>query len=259
MAIYTYCLLRLSSEESLPDLKGIDARPVFPLRCDRYTMLVSRLERDFSFSARSIVEHGQVIAKVFESRTVLPMRFGTFFRSEKQVADLVRENRQDLLEAFCRLRGKAEMRIKLLLGFGASSGPSKAANGRKPPRRADRADEAVPSNESETLDPQCREIAEQLSGRLREMFHPLDQQVTCRRLEGSQLLIDCAHLIESQNAEAYQKLCAENFAPSAECDLRVSGPWPPYHFLPSAVRRPKVVAVPRMRSRAVASFAAAVR
>ena len=81
-------------------------------------MLVSRLERDFVFSPRSIVEHGQVIAKIFESRTVLPMRFGTFFRSEQQVINLVRENRQDLLEAFCRLRGKAEMRVKLLLGFG---------------------------------------------------------------------------------------------------------------------------------------------
>jgi len=259
MAIYTYGLLRLASEETLPTLRGIDGRPVFPLRCDRYTMLVSRLERDFAFSARSIVEHGQVIARVFENRTVLPMRFGTFFRSEKQVIDLVRENRQDLLEAFCRLRGKAEMRVKLLMGFGPPAEGSKAAVVRKPPRRSLRSEESVPQADGAPLDPQCRELAAQLSVRLREMFHPLDQQVSCRRLESSQLLVDCAHLIETQNVEAYQKLCCQASTQVKDCDLRVSGPWPPYHFLPSAVRLPAPAPAPRLRSRVTVAVAAAAR
>jgi len=263
MAIYTYCLLRASVEETLPDLKGIDSRPVFPLRVDRYTMLVSRLERDFRFSARSIVEHGQVIARVFENRTVLPMRFGTFFRTEKQVADLVRENRQELLEAFCRLRGKAEMRVKLLLGFepageDSRSGASKAAL-RKPPRRAYRSEGALPSGDGEPLDPQCRELAAQISVRLREMFHPLDQQITCRRVDGCQLLVDCAHLIDSSAVEAYQKLCGQASSQVKDCEMRVSGPWPPYHFLPSAVRRPAIVAMPRLRARASVGLAVAAR
>jgi Gas vesicle synthesis protein GvpL/GvpF len=247
MAIYSYCLLRLQAEESLASLRGIDGRPVFALRCGKYTMLVSRLERDFRFSPRSIVEHGQVIARVFENRTVLPMRFGTFFRSEKQVVDLVRENRQDLLEAFCRLRGKAEMRVKLLLDFEAPALP-KVAEFRKPPRRALRTEETVP-HDGGPLDPQCRELAAQLSVRLKQMFHPLDQQVTCRRVEGSQLLVDCAHLIESEGVAAYQKLCGQASTQVKDCELRVSGPWPPYHFLPAAVRLPAAVPVASLRPR----------
>lgn len=246
MALYTYGLLRLSSDEPLPPLRGIDGRPVFPLRCEKYLMLCSRLERDFAFTARSIVEHGQVITKVFENHTVLPMRFGTFFRSEKQVMDLVRENRHELLEAFCRLRGKAEMRVKLLMGF---DGSADTAGARRPPRRALVSDEPMPQGDGEPLDPQCRELAAQLSVRLREMFHPLDQQVSCRRLEGSQLLVDCAHLIESARVAAYQKLCCQASAQVKDCCLRVSGPWPPYHFLPNAVRLPAAATTPaRTRS-----------
>ena len=209
-------------------------------------MLVSRLERDFAFTARSIVEHGQVIARVFENRTVLPMRFGTFFRSEKQVLDLVRENRQSLLEAFCRLRGKAEMRLKLLLGFDLPS----ATGLRKPPRRALGSEEFDMGSDGEPLDPQCRELADQLAGRLREMFRPLDQQVTCRRLETSQLLVDCAHLIETEQVESYQKLCGQATTEVKDCALRVTGPWPPYHFLPTSVRLPATAlftAPPRSR------------
>jgi len=255
MAIYTYCLLRQPTEESLPTLRGIDGRPVFPLRCEKYTMLVSRLERDFAFSARSIVEHGQVIARVFENRTVLPMRFGTFFRSEKQVAELVRGNRHDLLEAFCRLRGKAEMRVKLLLGFEAPAAARKIKDVRKPPRRSLGSEEYVPQADGEPLDAQCRELAAQLSIRMREMFHPLEQQVSCRRLEGSQLLVDCAHLIEAAKVEAYQKLCGQAATQVKDCDFRVSGPWPPYHFLPNAVRLPAHAAALSQRSRMTSRLA----
>lgn len=255
MAIYTYCLLRLPSNTSLPTLRGIDSRPVFPLTCDKYTMLVSRLERDFPFSARSIVEHGQVIARVFENRTVLPMRFGTFFRSEKQVIDLVRENRHDLLEAFCRLRGKAEMRVKLLLGFGVPAAISKTPAVRKPPRRSMNSEQYVPQGDGELLDPQCRELAAQLSGRLREMFHPLDQQVSCRRLQSSQLLVDCAHLIETAKVAAYQKLCGHISTQVKDCDFRVSGPWPPYHFLPNKVRLSAHATAASVRSRASSRLA----
>ena len=255
MAIYTYCLLRTPSEEVLPALRGIDARPVFPLRCERYTMLASRLERDFVFTARSIVEHGQVIARVFENRTVLPMRFGTFFRSEKQVVDLVRENRQALLESFCRLRGKAEMRLKLLLGFEA---PPAGAEVRKPPQRALGAEDYSVGGDGEPLDPQCRELAAQLSLRLREMFRPLDQQVSCRRLESCQLLVDCAHLIEAEQVAAYQKLCCQASTQVKDCAIRVSGPWPPYHFLPASVRLPATsLTMPALRSRATLRMASA--
>jgi hypothetical protein len=183
------------------------------------------------------------------------MRFGTFFRSERQVLDLVRGNRHDLLEAFCRLRGKAEMHLKLLLGLGTRSERSKTGSVRKPPRRSMGAEEFAPRSDNEPLDAQCQEIAKQLSVHLQEVFHPLDQQVTCRRLEGSQMLVDCAHLIETERVAGYPKLCEQVATRSSDCDFRVTGPWPPYHFLPNAVRLPARAAVPLRRTGAASRLA----
>ena len=255
MSIYAYCLVRLSSDEVLPTLRGIAARPVFPLRCDRYAMLLSRLERNFRFSARSIVEHGQVIRRVFETHTVLPVRFGTFFRSERQITELIRENRQDLLESFCRLRGKAEMHLKLLLDF-----PGNGSDLRKPPQCSRASNGFSSAGNGAHLDPQCQDVAEQISTRWRELFRPLDQQVTCRRLATGQLLVDCAHLIESQQLGSYQKACCLASEGVQDSELRMSGPWPPYHFLPATVRLPAPKVVPiRSRSRSAARMAAAAR
>jgi hypothetical protein len=252
MAIYAYCLLRLARNESWPVLDGIGEHPVFPFRCGKYTMLLSRFGRNFSFTPRSIVEHGQVIARAFETHTVLPMRFGTFFQSEKQIEQLIRENQSDLLETFCRLRGKAEMRLKLCFPSAQSDQPSP----KKQPQKTRSLRAAGSSNgESASADPRSQEMAEQLAAWLREMFHPLDDQVTCR-LHSTELVVDCAHLIESQRVETYRELCDVASEQVKDGAIRMTGPWPPYHFLPATVRLPRVslrpMKIPRSRSAAAA-------
>jgi len=241
MAIYAYCLLRLTPEESWPVMDGIAGHPVFPFRSGKYTMLSSRLGRSFPFTPRSIVEHGQVIARAFESHTVLPMRFGTFFSSEKQIEQLVRENQRELLETFCRLRGKSEMRLKLCF-------PSLAGDGSSPkklPQKARFVRNAGSSNgETESADPRSREMAAQMATWLREVFHPLEEQVSCCQPGGRGLVVDCAHLIESQRVETYRELCGFASEQVKDCAIRISGPWPPYHFLPASVRLPAVTLHP---------------
>ncbi len=250
MAIYAYCLLRLPEEEIWPILQGISGHPVFPLRCGKYTMLVSRLHRDFPFTPRSIVEHGQVIARAFDAHTILPMRFATFFDSEKQIGQLVRENRRELLEAFCRLRGKAEMRLKLL--FPTAQGESEKV--RKPPQKSRVSGSPHSNGAEERIDPRVQEIVEELAARVCEMFQPLEQQVSCRRTPSSALLVDCAHLIESNQVETYHRLSTLASEQVKECDLRISGPWPPYHFLPASVRLP-APAPPVLRMRPAMAMA----
>jgi hypothetical protein len=88
------------------------------------------------------------------------------------------------------------------------------------------------------MDARIRMLAEQLAVWAREMFHPLEQQVRCRMIPGSELLVDCAHLIENKRVASYQKLRRSAAEQVKGCDLRISGPWPPYHFLPTSIRMP---------------------
>ena len=98
-------------------------------------------------------------------------------------------------------------------------------------------------------------MAEQLASWLREMFHPLDDQVTCRQLHSREFIIDCAHLIESQQVDAYREICDVASEQVKDCAIRMTGPWPPYHFLPASVRLPAVSLRPvkMMRTRSMAA------
>ena len=249
MAIYAYCLLRKSATEMWPVMRGVGQHPVFPFHCEKYAMLLSRLERDFAFTPRSIVEHAQVIARAFETHTVLPMRFGTFFHSERQIEQVIRKNRGDLLEAFCRLRGKAEMRLKLI------SPPllQESKTLKKLPQKFGGSANDSTHGFEVPLDAEAREFAQQMAALMRESFWPLEEQVACRQLRTGEVVVDCAHLIESQKVGAYQELSRVASGQIEECTLRLSGPWPPYHFLPASVRLPAPAARPVSQRAAFAS------
>jgi hypothetical protein len=45
------------------------------------------------------------------------------------------------------------------------------------------------------------------------------------------MVLDVAHLIDRKYVERYQNKFASTSAIMRECQMQVSGPWPPYHFV----------------------------
>jgi len=66
---------------------------------------------------------------------------------------------------------------------------------------------------------------------MHRLFMPLDEEVSCRLTESGKMVLDVAHLIERKYVERYQNKFASTSAIMRECQMQVSGPWPPYHFV----------------------------
>ena len=116
------------------------------------------------------------------------------------------------MDSLTRLRGKAEMHVKVL--FAATGARAKAA-------AADTQSDCV------------REATDRVAG----LFDPLEQQVSVRALQNGEWLVDFAHLVEDTRVPAYQK-AHHTVSHNKDCQIIVSGPWPPYHFLPAGIRIP---------------------
>jgi hypothetical protein len=50
------------------------------------------------------------------------------------------------------------------------------------------------------------------------------------------MLLDIAHLIDTKHIEKYQNRYSTAAKQLKNCELVVTGPWPPYHFLPEKLR-----------------------
>ncbi len=78
---------------------------------------------------------------------------------------------------------------------------------------------------------------------MHRMFSPLDEEITCRRMDSGKMLLDIAHLIDHKGVERYQNKYSSASQQLKDCHMQLSGPWPPYHFVhrltrPVCIRKP---------------------
>jgi hypothetical protein len=76
------------------------------------------------------------------------------------------------------------------------------------------------------------------------MFSPLDEEISCRRMDSGKMLLDIAHLIDHKGIERYQNKYSSASQQLKDCHMQLSGPWPPYHFVQRLTRPAHVHAVP---------------
>ena len=69
-----------------------------------------------------------------------------------------------------------------------------------------------------------------------KLFNPLEEEISCKRVDSDGMLIDIAHLIDSKSIEKYQNRYSSAAKQLKNCELAISGPWPQYHFLPGKLR-----------------------
>jgi len=66
---------------------------------------------------------------------------------------------------------------------------------------------------------------------MHRLFMPLDEEVSCRLTDSGKMLLDISHLIDRKYVERYQNKFTSTSAIMKDCQMQLSGPWPPYHFV----------------------------
>lgn len=168
-------------------------------------------------------DHARVIADCFKHSTVLPFRFGTSFTDDDALRRSVRSNQRHFLANIDRLRGKAEMHLKVLVD---DTCPGNTL------RNMTVGQEYLHSlHESASRQRERQSKARALSVQMHRMFLPLAEEITCKRMDSGKMLLDIAHLIDNKTIERYQNKYSSAIVQMKECKMQLSGPWPPYHFV----------------------------
>jgi hypothetical protein len=239
MAWYAYCITEQQGLQSgtrarrpfpIENLRGVNDASVFAYPSGEFAVIVSDYPVGQSLTQESIVEHARVVSECFRTLTVLPFRFGTIFDSDEALRRAVRANRRTFLETVDRLRGKAEMHFKLLLKDGTlEEAVSELPNGVGGEYLRKLREQASRERERQTK-------ARALSMQVHKLFSPLEEDVICKRTDSGSILIDFAHLIESNSVAKYQNRYGTATRHFKDCHVTITGPWPPYHFMPGKLR-----------------------
>jgi hypothetical protein len=241
MAWYAYCLTEQQSLNGtrarrpflLEGIQGVNSAPVLCYPSGEFTVVVSEYDRATEkLEDKAVLEHARVVSVCFRSGTVLPFRFGTLFDSDEGLRQAVRANRRAFGQSVARLRGKSEMHLKLMVRDGSLRDalvdvvlPDTVGG-----------DYLLKLREKASKDRERQTKARALSVQVHKMFNPLEEEISCKRVNTDGMLIDIAHLIDSKAVEKYQNRYSSAAKQLKNCELAISGPWPPYHFLPGKLR-----------------------
>ena len=242
MAWYAYCITEQQaflgtarSRRPFPivNLNGVRGGQVFAYPSGELAVIVSEYTPG-ELSQQCVIEHARVVSECFRNTTVLPFRFGTIFDNDDALRRAIRANRKAFTDSVSRLKGKAEMHLKLVVRDGSL--------------REAMTDVALPESVGGEYLTRLREKAARhrerqtkaraLSVQVNKLFHPLQEEVSCRKNDAGGMLLDIAHLIDEKSIERYQNSYTSATRQLKNCEILISGPWPPYHFTPSKLRTP---------------------
>jgi hypothetical protein len=239
MAWYAYCIteqqafhgsIRARRPFPLKEGRGVHGAQVLGYPSGEFAVIVSEYERNGTLTQSAVVEHAHVVARCFHNTTVLPFRFGTVFDTDEALRRAVRSNRRVFTESVSQLRGKSEMHLKLTLrDFSPIQAITEPQIGNPSSQYlAQLRLKAVREREAQSR-------ARAVSVQVHKLFNPLQEEIICKK-GTSGLLIDIAHLIDSSSVEKYQHRVNSALRQLKDCEVVLSGPWPPYHFMPEKLK-----------------------
>jgi len=233
MAWYAYCvaerqafpeLVRHRRPIPLEGVHGLFGNQTFLFPASEFAIVVSEHSADQPMDQQSARDHARVVGHCFKLSTILPFRFGTTFADDDGLRRSLRSNQRQFLANMERLRGKAEMHLKVVV-----DDTSRDNNLAMPNSVGKEYLHCLHENAARLRERQTK--ARAVFTQMHRMFAPLDEEISCKRVDQGKMLLDIAHLIDHRSVERYQNKYTSASQSMKECTMQISGPWPPYHFV----------------------------
>lgn len=263
--VYLYCLARpecLASNFFSPSeqqMAGVDVQfPVTAMHLDKIGLVavISQvILSDFSDSNLQDLNwlgprartHESVVQEVMQLSPVLPVKFGTIYRSNSGLADFINHNGAVILQALHQVHGKAEWSVKAYIDearvrvFVTETNPEiqqLTARLSVSPGLRYMQQKQVDLRVETALGGWASEVA----GKIEEILAPNAVGISTLKLHSSamsgrpeRMIYIGGFLLDNSNIDSFEN-CIQQFQSRYESSgliLELRGPWPPYHFCPS--------------------------
>ena len=116
MRLYTYAIIDSNSGMDEP-IRGLGEASVYNILYRDIGIVVSDLDPQVQIKTKeSVLKHEEVVERLMDRFTVLPMRLYTVFSGKEEMLLKVKDYYEDFIENLDRVRNKAEFGIKGHLG-----------------------------------------------------------------------------------------------------------------------------------------------
>jgi hypothetical protein len=257
--VWAYCVLRDGDRvaDGIEGIDGIEARPVERVAAAGLAILISRVPaaqfaaeplthnlNDLAWLERIARGHEAVLDAALTQNTIVPLRMCTIFEGEDGVHEMLERRRDSLGAALDALEGRLEWAVKVLVDR------ERLMDAARP--HGDGAEQAVPAGEGGAYlqrrrsERGAREAASRLAAETAQQVHARlqDWAIDARtrppqnpELSGheGEMVLNAAYLVERARTDELRGIIAEleEHHRGLGARIELTGPWPPYNFVPA--------------------------
>jgi hypothetical protein len=235
---YVYCIIR--SDQPLtfgPIGIGEEPAPVYTVRCDDLSAVVSDAPLGVLDPTRdNVLAHQRVNETVMSEHTVLPMSFGTVFKTRDDVTAFLKSAYRAFSDVLDKMENKLEFGLKVLWDRDAVI------------HEIEEEDEDIHRLKSEIaaqkgstyfarmqygrlIDAALQAKSEQYVGEIFDRLRDVSVAARANKPIGDRMILNAAFLVSREAEDAFDRRVKELGANHDKLTFKYTGPWPPYNFV----------------------------
>lgn len=238
---YVYCIIRSDTEYDFGPIGigGEDAGNVYTLHHDGLAAVISDAPlRIYDPTRQNVLAHEMVNKTVMKDFTVIPMSFGTIFRTEEDIVALLDSTSAALEDVLEKMANKIELGLKVLW-----EREKVVARVQEDVEEIARLKEKIDETSQDStyfarvqlgrmLERQLEERANDFVNDVYERLASVAVASRSNKPIGDQMIMNAAFLVDRDREEEFDEAVQELADRYQEMlNFTYTGPWPPYNFV----------------------------
>jgi hypothetical protein len=235
---YVYCIIRASQPLKFGAI-GMDERwpEVFTINFKDMAAVVSDIPLAPLDSTReNVLAHERVNETVMRDHTVIPMSFGTIFKTRDDIVELLRSAYDAFADVLSKMQDKLEIGLKVLWDREAIV------------RQIEQEDEDIHRLKTEIssqkgstyfarmqygrlIDGALQQRSERYVAEFLQRLRDVSVASRVNRAIGDKMIMNAAFLVQRDQEPAFDRRIKEIASTFDKLTFKYTGPWPPYNFV----------------------------
>jgi len=237
---YVYCVVEGRDQLDLGPIGiGGEGRHVYTVHFGELAAVVSDTPlRLYDPTRDNLLAHERVNEMVMAERTIIPMSFGTIFRTREDIIELLRSTGRAFSDVLVKIRDKIELGLKVLWDRDLVVAQVEAED----PAIAGLREEITNTERGSTyfarmqlgrlVETALEERAQRFVSDIYDTLRPFSVASRSNKVIGENMILNAAFLVERANEEQFDIAVRELSARYSDMlQFKYTGPWPPYNFV----------------------------
>ena len=235
---YVYCIVRSDQPLTFGSIGiGEEPAPVYTVRCDDLSAIVSDTPLGVLDPTRdNVLAHQRVNETVMREHTVLPMSFGTMFKTRDDVTAFLRSAYRAFSDVLDKMENKLEFGLKVLWDREAVI------------REIEEEDEDIHRLKTEIaaqkgstyfarmqygrlIDGALQSKSERYVGEIFDRLRDVSVAARSNKPIGDRMILNAAFLVTRDREDEFDARVKALGAAHDKLTFKYTGPWPPYNFV----------------------------